>query len=420
MKKICVIGLGYIGLPTSVLLAFSGWKVTGVDINEKIVSYINKGKAHINEANINWLLQEVIVNERLIAKTTPREADVFIIAVPTPINNEFRCNLSYVVEATKSILPYLQKGNTIIIESTIPPGTTEDIVKPIIENESFEIGKDIFLAYCPERVLPGHIIEELIYNNRIVGGCTEKCGLKAKEVYNTFVKGDIFITDAKTAEMTKLVENTYRDVNIAFSNEITKVCNTLNINVYDVINFANMHPRVSILNPGPGVGGHCLAVDPYFIIEKAPNESQIISLSREINNSMPDYVVKQVDNLLKNNSNPKVAVFGITYKGNVNDLRESPAIKISNILRKKGYEVNAYDPLIKENEYNVVSLNTAIKDADILLILADHDEFKFLNYEKIAKYMNSPIIFDTKHIIDEETLSNEIQLINFGNLYFKN
>lgn len=418
MKKICVIGLGYIGLPTSAILALNGYQVIGIDINKEIVETVNKGKIHIKEPKLCNIVSDMVAKKRLVAKTKPEKADIFIISVPTPINKNKCCDLSFVITAIKSIIQYIEKENIIIIESTIPPHTIEDIIKPIIEKAGFNVGKDIYLAYCPERVLPGRIIDELVNNNRIIGGCTSICAKKAAEIYKSFIKGEILITDAKTAEMTKLIENTFRDVNIALVNELVKICNKLRINVFEVIKLANKHPRVNLHLPGPGVGGHCLAVDPYFIIQKTPYLARIISLAREINSNMPYYIVTQVKQLTKDINKPKIAVFGIAYKGNVDDIRESPALKIIELLKNEGFIVTIYDPYVKTDIIATSTINQSIENADMILLLADHNKFKNINYVKLAKKMRTPIIFDTKNIIKKiDSNFKKIKIINLGNLF---
>ncbi|MCM1990276.1 nucleotide sugar dehydrogenase [Oceanirhabdus seepicola] len=426
--KICVLGLGYIGLPTAIMLAIHENEVCGVDINLDIIQMINNGELHIKESGLSDLFEDVVNKGNFKAFSKPKEADAFIIAVPTPIKEDKSFDGSYVIDAVNSLLPYLRKGNIIIIESTIAPRTTEDLIKPLIEECGFNIGKDIYLAHCPERVLPGNIINELINNDRVVGGITKECAVKSADIYKAFVKGEILLTDSKTAEMAKLIENTFRDVNIAFSNEITRVCTELKIDALDVIQMANRHPRVNLLNPGPGVGGHCLAVDPYFIIDKEPKNSRIISIAREINDGMPYFVVENIDKLLKGTANPLIAVLGVSYKGNVDDVRESPAIKVIELLKNKNYKLNIYDPYVK-GWSNVSSIKEAILDCDMVLILSDHKQFKKIDAEEIVSLMRSPMIFDTKGIImkQEIAISNEnntivndqkeIKLINWGNLH---
>jgi UDP-N-acetyl-D-mannosaminuronic acid dehydrogenase len=409
--KVCIIGQGYIGLPTAALFTRNHCEVVGVDINEEIVNNLNKGIIHIEEPGISDIIENAVKNNVYTASLTPQKADAFIITVPTPyIVENYSCDLSYVVSACKSILPYLEKGNTVIIESTIAPMSTDETIKPIFEEAGFTIGEDLYLAHCPERVLPGRIIEELIHNDRIIGGITPECSRKASEVYGRFVEGELMLTEAKTAELSKCMENTFRDVNIALANELAKICAEIGVNALDVIEMANKHPRVNLHSPGPGVGGHCLAIDPYFIYAKAPETAKIIKLARDTNNSMPQFVC---DNVKKIIGEGKIAVLGVSYKGNTGDDRESPAYEIIARLMQDNYEIAIHDPHIK-NE-NFVSLDEATKDADLILILCDHNEFKCLDYDLISKNMAEPVIFDTKNIIRE--VPEGIKLFNYGNLY---
>ncbi|MEB9668027.1 MULTISPECIES: nucleotide sugar dehydrogenase [Bacillus cereus group] len=416
--KICVIGLGYIGLPTSAMFAKHGVEVVGVDINSDVVDKLNRGEVHIEEPELEKVVKEAVNTEMLRASPTPEVADVFIVAVPTPNQKDEHksCDLTGVLTAVKKIIPYIKKGNILIVESTIAPRSMDDYVKPLVEEAGFEVGKDIFLVHCPERVLPGKIMHEIVYNNRIVGGVTPACAKRAAQVYGIFVKGEIVETDAKTAEMSKLMENTFRDVNIALSNELAKVCNNLEINVLDVIEMANKHPRVNLHRPGPGVGGHCLAIDPYFIVAKAPELTNIIRMSRDTNISMPSYVMENVRKLLKGIEKPKVAVFGVTYKGNTDDMRESPALEIINLLHEQGYEVTIHDPYIQTNFFKTLSAEEALEEADLLLVLADHSEFSSMDYNKLASKMRQPLLFDTRNFIVENPDSN-MEIINFGNIY---
>ncbi|MEC1215437.1 nucleotide sugar dehydrogenase, partial [Bacillus paralicheniformis] len=316
--------------------------------------------------------------------------------------------------AVQNVLPYLEKGNVLIVESTIAPRSMDDYVKPIVENAGFEVGKDIFLAHCPERVLPGKILHELIFNNRIIGGITNACAEAGANVYKTFVKGEIIKTDAKTAEMSKLMENTFRDVNIALANELAKVCNELDINALEVINMANKHPRVNLHTPGPGVGGHCLAVDPYFIIAKAPQTAKLIDISRSINTSMPYYIVENVNKLMEKNNGKVISIFGLTYKGNVDDIRESPAMEILNILtQQKKYEIRAYDPHVNQ-DFVYKNIQDVAENSDLILILSDHNEFKELDWSSLSG-MSTKQVLDTKNIVKNR--SSEFDYINLGNLY---
>lgn len=414
--NLTVVGLGYIGLPTSIMFAKNGVNVLGVDISKKTITSLQNGKVNIEEPGLQEVFEKVVKTGKLNFATKPKESDSFIIAVPTPNKDDDykSCDTSMVLSAVESIIPYLKKGNTIIVESTIAPRTMDDEIKPMLESNGFIVGEDIYLVHCPERVLPGKILQELIYNNRIIGGVTKNCIEAGKSVYSTFVKGEMIETNARTAEMSKLMENTYRDLNIALANEITKISNNLEINVLDVIEMANKHPRVNIHQPGPGVGGHCLAVDPYFIVAKDPERSPLIQTGRKVNRSMPDYVIENVKFILSKITNPKVAVFGLTYKGDVDDIRESPAFDIYELLsRENNMEVVAYDPHVDLN-FVEQNFNKATKDASLILILSDHSEFKNLS-DKDFSNMKNKIIFDTKNVIKNNF--KEVKYLNYGNLY---
>jgi UDP-N-acetyl-D-mannosaminuronic acid dehydrogenase len=414
--KVCTIGLGYIGLPTSLMLAKHDIDVVGVDIRSELIEMLNDGEISYEEPGLSEALKEVVHAGKFRASLTPGEADAFIISVPTPNNNDVEksCDLSFVLSAVRSVLPFVRKGNVIIIESTIAPRSTEDFIKPLLEEAGMIVGKDVYLVHCPERVLPGRILHELIYNNRIVGGVTPACTEAGARVYETFVKGEIVKTNAKTAEMSKLIENTFRDVNIALANEMTKICNELEIDSLEVIQMANKHPRVNLHSPGPGVGGHCLAVDPYFISAKAPETAQLIKLSRSINSSMPAYVVENVDKLMENCGGKVITIFGLTYKGNVNDIRESPAMEILDLLKSAGkYEVRAYDPHVPD-EFVTQDMEEAAKGSDLILILTDHNEFKLMDWNQLSQ-MTTKQVFDTRNVVQNP--SPEFTYINFGNLY---
>lgn len=413
--KLTTIGLGYIGLPTSIMFAKHGVDVLGVDIKQEAVDMLNGGQIHIEEPGLQEALEEVLETGRFRASTTAEEADAYIIAVPTPNkNDEYKsADISIVMAGVESIVPILKKGDTVIVESTIAPRTMDDHVAPYLEEQGFKIGEDIYLVHCPERVLPGQIMHELIYNNRIVGGMTPACVEAGKKVYGTFVQGEMIETNAKTAEMSKLMENTYRDVNIALANELAMICNRLDINVHEVIEMANKHPRVNLHTPGPGVGGHCLAVDPYFIIAEAPEESPLIQLSRSINVSMPEYVVNITKKMLSKLNGNKVTVFGLTYKGDVDDIRESPAFDIYELLRKEeGLEVNTYDPHVKM-DFVEKDMKTAVKDSSLVLVLSDHSEFKILT-DNDFETMKDKVIFDTKNVVPNNF--EEVQYFNYGNI----
>ncbi|MGL5329032.1 MAG: nucleotide sugar dehydrogenase [Peptostreptococcaceae bacterium] len=409
-KKICVLGLGYIGLPTAAMFANSGYNVVGVDINQDVIDNLNEGKIIIEEPYLETLVKEVVDKNMLKGSLIPCKADIFIICVPTPITEGKNADLRYVINASNAIIPYLKKGDIVILESTSPVGTTKDIVKSILEKTDLEVGKDIYLGYSPERVLPGQIINELVSNHRVVGGINEISAFKIKEVYESFVEGGIYTTDTNTAEMVKLVENTFRDVNIAFANELAQICDHLDMNVWDVIEYSNKHPRVNILNPGPGVGGHCLAVDPWFIVESSRCLSNMINLARNINDSMPDYVFNKIEKLTENiKGKKKICVLGATYKNDIDDMRESPIIHLIDILREHDYEVSIYDPYIKSYDGLNGNVYDCSKDSDLILIGVDHSVFRQLDYESILQSMRNNIILDTRNKLD----CNRMELIGY-------
>ncbi len=396
--KLCICGLGYIGLPTAAMFASNGAYVRGVDVNRKAVDTINEGKIHIVEPGLKEVVKSVVENGHLKASDKPCESDCFIICVPTPFMGvDHEPDLSFVDSATLEIAPFIKKGNTIILESTSPVGTTEriaEILKKqrsdlIIATESSE-DCDVYVAYCPERVLPGKIMTELINNDRIIGGINKISAEKAAQVYSIFVKGDLLKTNARTAEMSKLTENAFRDVNIAFANELSLICDKLNIDVWQLIELANHHPRVNILNPGPGVGGHCIAVDPWFIVSKTPNEAKLIRSAREINDAKPEKVLDQVrrsisrvNKTLEKNKQVRIACLGLAFKPNIDDLRESPAVYITKKLAEEfPNSVDVVEPNITiipkaldELGVKLVSLEEAIS-SDVIVLLVDHNEFK--------------------------------------------
>jgi UDP-N-acetyl-D-mannosaminuronic acid dehydrogenase len=406
INKICVVGLGYIGLPTAVMFANHGKVVHGVDINEEIVNKINRKQLHIEEKGLKEKLIEAIDQKHLTVSTKPEEADVFIIAVPSPIKHDKTANLSYVEKATEAIVPYLQQGNLVILESTVPPLTVEKVMLPVLEKTNLEIGRELFVAHSPERVIPGKVFEELINNDRIIGGINEKSSEIAVELYRTFVVGNIHITDAKTAELVKVIENTYRDVNIAFANELARICDNLNINVWEAIKLANYHPRVNIHSPGPGVGGHCIAVDPWFLVELQPETAKMIGLARNINDSMPHYTTNKVVSIINQQSihHGKVAVLGLSYKADIDDTRESPSLDVIRALEEQKMEYSVFDPHIKEQIFmkQTKTIEEAVDHADLILIMTNHQEFKRLNPESLKDKMRTKIIYDTKKCIDED------------------
>lgn len=405
-KKICIVGLGYIGLPTAVMFANHGVRVHGVDVNKKAVNMIQQKQLHIEENGLQERLNDSIDKGLLTVSVEPVEADVFIIAVPSPINADKTANLEYVRQATASVVPYLREGNLVILESTVPPKTVEDIMLPELVKSDLIIGEQLFVSHSPERVIPGRIFEELVNNDRIVGGINEISAIKTKELYEVFVKGQIHLTDATTAELVKVMENTYRDVNIAFANELAKIAEKIDVNIWEAIQFANFHPRVNIHSPGPGVGGHCIAVDPWFLVEISPEHSEIIHKSRMTNDGMPAFTANKAWSILeaRGQTNAKVAVFGLAFKGNVDDMRESPSTEVIHELQALGLHVVSYDPHIKENQHptQTQNLEEAATEADLLLILTDHNEFKELNPTNVLDVMNTNIMLDTKNCMNRK------------------
>lgn len=406
MSKLMTIGLGYIGLPTALSFAKSGEEVVGVDISSEIVSQLNQGIVHLEEPGVAELLAEVLADGTFRASTTPEQADVFIISVPTPNQNDkyHSCDFQYVDQAVQSILPFLQKGNTVIIESTIPPKTTVNRIQPMIESYDFVVGEDIYLAHCPERVLPGKILCELRKNNRIIGGVTKRCAEKGKEIYDKFVEGELILAGASEAELSKLMENTYRDINIAIANELVKVGDDLEIDVLKVIEMANKHPRVHIHQPGPGVGGHCLAVDPYFVVAASPENTELIQTARAINSNMPTFIVRKTKQLMDNICGKKITIFGLAYKGNIDDIRESPAIEVLRLLKETtNYEISVYDPHVQIDQLTQ-NKSDALRNSDLVLILTDHAEFKQIT-EADFSHMKQRYLLDTKQVYEHSNSS---------------
>ncbi len=395
-SSICVIGLGYIGLPTASLLGTKGYNVIGVDVSKNVIDTINRGEIHIVEPDLDILVKSAVNSGNFRAAASPAEADVFIIAVPTPFNDNHQPDLSYVEQATRKISPFVKPGNLVILESTSPVGTTDGCVAKILEAEGHDIINDVFIAHCPERVLPGRILIELIQNDRIVGGTTEKATQVASKFYQEFVSGQVLETNAKTAELSKLTENSFRDVNIAFANELSIICEDEQIDVWELIKLANRHPRVDILQPGPGVGGHCIAVDPWFIIDRAGEKAKLIRAAREVNDSKPLWIIDKVLDKASKFKRPSIACLGLAFKANVDDLRESPALNIVRALKEKDVaNLLVCEPNIKTHpEFEIVDFQTAIKKADIVLILVDHKEFKSLSSASLIEKM----VIDTRGI----------------------
>lgn len=402
-----MIGLGYIGLPTAAVIASRGIEVIGVDINQHAVDTINQGHIHIVEPDLEALVHEVVRTGKLRATTKVEAADAFLVAVPTPFKGDHEPDLAYVESAARSIAPVLKKGDLVILESTSPVGSTEQMAQWLAEARpdlSFphQAGEsaDINIAYCPERVLPGKVIHELVENDRVVGGMTKHCADRAASLYKTFVKGECIITNARTAEMCKLTENSFRDVNIAFANELSLICDELKINVWELIRLANRHPRVEILQPGPGVGGHCIAVDPWFIVHSSPKTARLIRTAREVNDHKPHYVVEKVRAAASRIQNPKIACLGLAFKADIDDLRESPSVEIVQHLKRlnlgKLYVVEPHidalpSSLIGENVI-FAEAEEALEKADIVLLLVNHQIFSSISVGALA----GKLVIDTR------------------------
>lgn len=404
-KKVCMIGLGYIGLPTAAVFASRKVNVIGVDINQHAVDTINQGKIHIVEPELDILVHATVRDGYLKAQTTPEVADAFIMAVPTPFKGEdHEPNLDYIESATRTLAKVLKKGDLVVLESTSPVGATEKMAEWLAQERpdlTFPQQKgeesDIRIAHCPERVLPGHVIRELVENDRIIGGMTAKCTKDATELYKIFVEGECIATNARTAEMAKLTENASRDVQIAFANELSILCDKMGIDVWELISLANRHPRVNILQPGCGVGGHCIAVDPWFIVNAYPEDAKLIHTARVVNDGKPHFVISKVKDAVKDMKNPKIACLGLAFKPDIDDLRESPALEITKMLSDvEGYEILAVEPNVKslpkvlENRKNVklVELEQSLSDADVLVVLVKHREFIGLLSDKIIDFVN--------------------------------
>lgn len=397
-SRVAVVGLGYIGLPTAAVLASVGHEVTGVEISKHIVDTVNRGEIHIVEPDLDGLVRGAVLAGRLKAVLEAEPSDVFIIAVPTPFINDHQPDLRYVEQAARAIAPQLRSDNLVVLESTSPVGATEklagwlaqarpDLRFPMNGNSE----TDIYIAYCPERVLPGSIVTELVKNDRVIGGLTARCAQKAKQLYQTFVRGECIETDARTAEMTKLTENAFRDVNIAFANELSLICDQLRIDVWELISLANRHPRVNILSPGPGVGGHCIAVDPWFIVDSAPQVSRLIKTAREVNDGKPGWVLNKVESAVADmrqivRRDVVIACLGLAFKANIDDLRESPSLEITEEIAKKNlcsrllvvepYVDSLPEVLARYSDVEFADLDLALAEADVVVLLVDHREFR--------------------------------------------
>lgn len=392
-QRICVVGLGYIGLPTASLLATKGYRVHGVDVSERVVATISEGRIHIVEPDLDIMVRAAVASGNLSASLVPSEADIFILAVPTPFTQGHAPDLSYVETATRSVAPFVQSGNLVILESTSPVGTTERVAE-ILFAERPDLRGEIALAHCPERVLPGQILRELVDNDRVVGGIDHHSTEVASAFYRRFVRGEVVETTARTAELCKLVENSFRDVNIAFANELSLICHELGVNVWEVIALANRHPRVNILRPGPGVGGHCIAVDPWFIVHTAPAQSRLIRAAREINDGKTEWVVQRVLEKAHRFRDPTIACLGLAYKPDVDDLRESPALLIYQRLKAELGEdkVLAVEPnLNTAADLPLTPLDEAIEAADVVVALVAHRPFRYVDPE----LLKARVVIDT-------------------------
>ena len=423
LQKICVIGLGYIGLPTASTLATHGVKVLGVDINSNIIESLRKGEIHIQEPGLRDVVTQAIQSGNFTFSTKPEEADVFYIAVPTPFledehgeydGRQYKlADMGAVTSAATAIVPYLRKGNLVVLESTSPPRTTTDLLVPILERSGLKAGSDFFLCYSPERVLPGQIMRELIENARVIGGITPESAKAGRAFYQIFVKGEIIETDATTAEMVKLMENTTRDVNIAIANEFSRLAERFGVDVWEAIRLANLHPRINILSPGPGVGGHCISVDPWFFVEAAPELAQLIYQARQVNDAQPKFVVEKVRQALGSLQGKKIAALGLAYKPDVDDLRESPATEVVHLLQEEGAQAKVWEPFKPDAHMQGVnmlpSLESALAEAEAILLLVRHTEFVRFKPNDIALKTKARIAIDTVNAWD----TNEWQEAGF-------
>ena len=407
-RKICVLGLGYIGLPTAATFATHGLEVVGVDVNPRVVETLRSGQIHIQESGLQAVVELAIGSGKLTVSLQPEAADAFLIAVPTPFmvdqygeyqGRKYRqADMRAVISAAEALVPYLQRGNLVVIESTSPPRTTVDLVRPILEKSGLIAGTDFYLCYSPERVLPGQIMRELVENARVVGGVTPESAQAGRDLYATFVKGNIVETDATTAEMVKLMENTTRDVNIAIANEFARLAEKFGVDVWEAIRLANLHPRINILSPGPGVGGHCISVDPWFFVETAPELATLIYQARQVNDEQPHFVVEKLRQIMGSLHGKKIAAFGAAYKPNVDDLRESPATEVVHLLEQHGARVKVWEPFKPNAEIEALemttSLEAAIDGADVMLLLVKHTEFTRLDPAEMAAKTTARIVLD--------------------------
>jgi UDP-N-acetyl-D-mannosaminuronic acid dehydrogenase len=411
MKKksptICVIGLGYIGLPTASILATSGLEVHGVDVNPAVLASLNSGSIHIEEPGLLAMVQGALHSNRLSLHAEPVPSDVFVLAVPTPTGDDFGMDPAYVISATRALLPVLKEGNLVILESTVRPGTSEDIVIPILEEAGWKIGDNLFFTHCPERVMPGKILREFIQNHRIIGANDSRSTELAREVYQRVVEGDLHETTIISAELCKLYENTFRDINIALANEAAAICRELGANVHDIIRLSNLHPRVNLHNPGPGVGGHCISVDPNFIAHRVPKLARLVRLGRMINERQPLVVGERVLDLAKQDPDPMVAVLGVAYKGNVDDVRETPAVPILELLEENDIPFRVHDPHVKNFRWECLSIGNVLEGATLILLLTDHDDFQYIDPGVVREKVRRRRVLDARECLDQARWSLE-------------
>jgi UDP-N-acetyl-D-mannosaminuronic acid dehydrogenase len=405
---ICVVGMGYIGLPTAIIFANKGFHVVGCDINPKVVEAIRTKKPLIHEPGLLERLAKAVDSGNLTTDVRPKPSDVFIIAVPTPVHHDtIKPDLTYVISATKSILPLLAKGNMVILESTVPPGTTESVVGELIRSKGLIPGSDVDVAHAPEKAIPGKVFFELENNDRVVGGLDERSAQRAENLYRNMTKGRLMRTDATTAEMVKLMENTYRDVNIALANEFALLGEKLGVDIWKVIEYANHHPRVNVHQPGPGVGGHCIAVDPWFLVDAAPDIMRLVRMAREINDGMPSHTVQRIKHILASNKveKAKVTLLGLAFKANIDDIRESPSITICQLLQKEGIDYSVFDPKVQGGLVpgQARDLSDALQGSDLIVLLVAHDEFNNIDPMKIAPLLRHKVILDMKNVVDKES-----------------
>ena len=398
-QNICVLGMGYIGLPTASMFASRGVQVYGVDVNASVVASLQAGKVHISEPGLNELAEAALRSGMLKVDTRAQPADAFIIAVPTPFYDDKRADMRAVTSAAEMIVPHLRRGNLVVLESTSPPLTTVNLVQPILEKSGLKAGSDFLLCYSPERVLPGQIMRELVENARVIGGIDAPSAEAGRDLYATFVQGEIVLTTATTAEMVKLMENTYRDVNIAIANEFSRLADRFGVDVWEAISIASRHPRVKILSPGPGVGGHCISVDPWFLVEAAPDITPLVLTSRQVNDSQPHFVVSLVKRILGDDLKGKrIAALGLAFKPDVDDLRESPAVEVVHLLNAEGAIVTAFEPNKPDaalpGVHSVLTLSECLKDADFVLLLVGDREFKALTPAELARMTPARLALD--------------------------